>query len=67
MHLAYCELYITIAALALRVWPRMSLYDSTIADIELALMAGATRDISLAILDNVGLSMSVWRSVGMMC
>jgi hypothetical protein len=32
--LAYCELYISVAALALRVWPRMKLHDTTIADVE---------------------------------
>lgn len=33
MHLAYCEIYIAVAALALRVWPNMSLYDTTLSDI----------------------------------
>jgi hypothetical protein len=32
--LAYCELYISVAALALRVWPRMKLHDTTISDVE---------------------------------
>ncbi|KAM5386543.1 hypothetical protein ACJZ2D_000506 [Fusarium nematophilum] len=33
MHLAYCEIYIGVTALALRVWPRMSLFDTTVSDI----------------------------------
>jgi hypothetical protein len=32
--LAYCELYISVAALALRVWPRMKLHDTTTSDVE---------------------------------
>lgn len=32
--LAYAELYIVIAALALRIYPHMSLYKTTLKDIE---------------------------------
>lgn len=31
--LAQCELYLATAALVLRVFPRMSLYETTIADV----------------------------------
>ncbi|KAH6972094.1 trichodiene oxygenase [Ilyonectria sp. MPI-CAGE-AT-0026] len=33
MQLAYCELYLSVAALALRVMPHMTLHDTTISDI----------------------------------
>lgn len=32
--LAYCELYISMAALALRVLPHMNLHDTTVSDLE---------------------------------
>lgn len=31
--LAYCELYLALAALVLRVFPRMKLYETTVTDV----------------------------------
>lgn len=33
MNLAYCELFVGIAAFALRVWPRMKLHETTLKDV----------------------------------